>query len=228
MIEDKRTFFIGFGLLIAFAIVFIIIFLPVFGGENGLSYLDNLYNSISKGSAYYVPKVKEEIKPFESREINVMLTLENEQMVQNIAKIVQSNGLSAQMKGNELQLSGNFGNLLHAAIDDSDLMYHNDGAAIKQKYGLNERQALFLWWQVFKEMTKALKKQKHFKDADILTLIQNKVIETSFNYYGIEPQKIMDKLGVVILSLLFYVVYTVWYGFAFMFMFEGWGMKLEH
>jgi hypothetical protein len=24
------------------------------------------------------------------------------------------------------------------------------------------------------------------------------------------------------------VVYTLWYGFAIMFMFEGWGMKLEH
>jgi hypothetical protein len=28
--------------------------------------------------------------------------------------------------------------------------------------------------------------------------------------------------------LIFYVVYTVWYGFGFMYLFEGWGMKLEH
>jgi hypothetical protein len=24
------------------------------------------------------------------------------------------------------------------------------------------------------------------------------------------------------------VAYTLWYGFAIMFMFEGWGMQLEH
>jgi len=32
----------------------------------------------------------------------------------------------------------------------------------------------------------------------------------------------------VTFSLVFYVVYTLWYGFGIMFMFEGSGMKLEH
>ena len=77
-------------------------------------------------------------------------------------------------------------------------------------------------------MTKELKEQKQFKEADALAYVQAKAIETSYNYYGIEPQKLMDRLGVVIFSLVFYVVYTIWYGFAFMLMFEGWGMKLEH
>jgi hypothetical protein len=38
----------------------------------------------------------------------------------------------------------------------------------------------------------------------------------------------MDRLGVVVFSLVFYVIYTLWYGFAIMFIFEGWGMQLEH
>ena len=28
--------------------------------------------------------------------------------------------------------------------------------------------------------------------------------------------------------LLFYVIYTMWYGFGFMYLFEGFGMKLDH
>jgi len=32
----------------------------------------------------------------------------------------------------------------------------------------------------------------------------------------------------VIFSLVFYVVYTLWYGFGIMYMFEGWGLRLEH
>jgi len=55
-----------------------------------------------------------------------------------------------------------------------------------------------------------------------------KVVETSYNYYTIEPQKITDKMGIVIFSLVFYVVYTLWYGFSILFMFEGWGLRLEH
>jgi hypothetical protein len=58
--------------------------------------------------------------------------------------------------------------------------------------------------------------------------VQKKALETSYNYYKIEPQKIGDRLGVVIFSLFFYVVYTLWYGFAIMFMFEGWGLRLTH
>ena len=55
-----------------------------------------------------------------------------------------------------------------------------------------------------------------------------KAVECSNNYYHIAPQKIGDRFGIVIFSLVFYVVYTLWYGFAIMFMFEGWGLRLEH
>ena len=88
--------------------------------------------------------------------------------------------------------------------------------------------ALYNWWQVLKGAEKNLKKQNRFKEARVVDLIVKKAIETSYNYYQIEPQKISDRLGIVILSLLFYVVYTVWYGFAIMFLFEGWGLRLEH
>ena len=64
MIANKKKFFGGVGLMIAFVIVLIIFFSPIYAGKNGLEYLDNLYNSISKGSAYYIPKVKKKsVKP---------------------------------------------------------------------------------------------------------------------------------------------------------------------
>jgi len=59
MIAYKKEFFGGLAMLVAFTVVLIIMFSPVFKGQNGLEYLDALYNSISKGSAYYIPKVKE-------------------------------------------------------------------------------------------------------------------------------------------------------------------------
>jgi hypothetical protein len=77
-------------------------------------------------------------------------------------------------------------------------------------------------------MEKGLKRQKKFKEAKVVALVVKKAVESSYNYYKIEPQKITDRWGIVIISLLFYVIYTLWYGFAIMFMFEGWGMKLEH
>jgi hypothetical protein len=73
-----------------------------------------------------------------------------------------------------------------------------------------------------------LKHQKKFKEAKVVALVITKAVELGYNYYEVDPQKIGDKVGIVIFSLVFYVTYTLWYGFAIMFMFEGWGMRLEH
>ena len=73
-----------------------------------------------------------------------------------------------------------------------------------------------------------LKQQKKFKLAKMAELVNSKAVETAYNYYGIDGQKITDRIGVVLFSLVFYVVYTLWYGFGIMYLFEGWGMRLEH
>jgi len=104
----------------------------------------------------------------------------------------------------------------------------NDGEKVKEKYGYDERQVLYNWYTALKAMDKDLKVQKKFKEAKIVALVIKKAVECSYNYYKIEPQKISDRYGIVIFSLIFYVLYTLWYGFAIMFMFEGWGMQLEH
>ena len=52
MIAKKKEFYGGSLMLLAFIAVLFIIFSPIFKGQNGLNYLDALYNSISKGSAY--------------------------------------------------------------------------------------------------------------------------------------------------------------------------------
>jgi hypothetical protein len=107
-------------------------------------------------------------------------------------------------------------------------MYHNDGKLVSQKYGYEEKRVLFNWWMSYKLMEKELKAQKKFPEAKAVDLVVKKAIEVSYNFFKIEPQKIKDKYGIVIFSLIFYVVYTLWYGFAILFMFEGWGLKLEH
>jgi hypothetical protein len=45
MIAHKKVFYAGFGLIVIFTIVLIILFMPVFGGKNALENLDMLYNS---------------------------------------------------------------------------------------------------------------------------------------------------------------------------------------
>jgi len=228
MIANKKKFFAGLGLMAAFGVVLVILFSPAFNGQNGLEYLDALYNSISKGSAYYIPKLKEEIQPFTGNLVDLTLSLNSEKQAQQTSILFQKNGATTKVASSTLKVSGDLAKILESCLEDADAMYTNDGQKVANKYGYDEKQVLFNWWTAAKEMDKDLKKQKKFKEATMVDTVKKKAVETSYNYYKIEPQKIADRYGIVIFSLIFYVIYTVWYGFAFMYMFEGWGMKLEH
>ncbi|OQX07381.1 MAG: hypothetical protein BWK76_24920, partial [Desulfobulbaceae bacterium A2] len=75
---------------------------------------------------------------------------------------------------------------------------------------------------------KDLTAQKKFKEAKFAHSTNQKAVEMAYNYYGVQAQRIADRWGVVVLSLVFYVCYTMWYGFGIMFCFEGWGLKIGH
>jgi hypothetical protein len=228
MIEKKKEFYLGLGLLIGFAVVLIFFFLPVYEGRNALDYLDNLYNSISKGSAYYIPKVKEDSDKFKGNAVTVNLTMASEKQAAETGLLFTKGGAAVGVSGSQLQASGDLGRILGNALADADAMYKNDGKAVAAKYGYEEKRVLFNWWKAMEEMDKNLKKQKKFKEAKIVSLVEKKAVECSYNYYRVEPQGIGDRWGTVVFSLIFYVVYTLWYGFAILFMFEGWGLKLGH
>jgi len=228
MIADKKEFYGGLGLLIGFVVVLVIIFSPVFKGQNGLEYLDALYNSISKGSAYYIPKVKAETDTFVGKSVSTTIEMKDESQTQQTAALFMKGGALVNISGTQLKIEGDLGKILENCLADADRMYMNDGQGISSKYGYNEKQVVYNWWQALKALNKDLTKQKQFKAASAVDMVATKAVETSYNYYQIEPQKISDRAFIVFFSLVFYVVYTLWYGFAVMFMFEGWGMKLEH
>ncbi len=228
MIADKKKFYTGAGMMAVFIVILVTIFSPVFNGQNGLEYLDSLYNSISKGSAYYIPKLQKESAAFSGNAINVTLPLADAAHGQQTAVLFTKAGVSAAVDGNTLRVKGDLGKILANCLADADAMYLNDGKVVSRKYNYDERRAMYNWWKACNALDKALKDQKKFKEAKIVTTVKKKAVESSYNYYQIEPQKIGDRFGIVIFSLIFYVLYTLWYGFAFMNMFEGWGMKLGH
>jgi len=228
MIAQKKEFYGGMVMLLVFAIVLAILFSPFFKGQNGLEYLDALYNSISKASAYYIPKIKKEVETFKGNTVSVTLKMADTVQAQQTASLFEAGGAKVTVTGSEIKVNGDLGKILENSLADADAMYHNLGKKVSGKYGYDERQTLFNWWKAFKEMDTGLKDQKKFKEAKVVALLVMKAIESSYNYYEIEPQKIGDRLGIVIFSLVFYVIYTLWYGFAIMFMFEGWGLRLGH
>jgi len=228
MIADKKQFTLGALLLAAFCVVLVLIFLPLFDGQNALNYMDDLFNSISKGSAYYIDGLREEAKELAGNNIDLTLKLDDAAQADAMAPLFSKNGAAVATTGNDLEVKGDLGMILGGCLADADAMFANNGTALSDKYGCDEKRSMYNWWKALGAMDKALKRQEKFAESKFVTTVVKKGVECSYNYYGIEPQKISEQFLVVLIALVFYVVYTMWYGFAIMFMFEGWGLKLEH
>lgn len=244
MIAHPKKFTLGLVMLAAFAVVLAVIFMPVFPGgpggkkENGLNYLDNLYNTISKGSAYYIPGAREEAKRVLGQEVKATLNYKEARQAEQTALLIRAAGGTATVDGTKLQITGGLGKILMACLDDSEDMYYNRGEKVAAKYGYPERAVLYNWHLTVGMLGKELTRQgnreggdtgrQKFAQAKTAETVKTKAVEPAYNYFGIEPQHIGDEWGVVAFSLLFYVIYTVWYGYAIMFIFEGYGLNLEH
>jgi hypothetical protein len=142
--------------------------------------------------------------------------------------LFKSAGAKVTLSGKELKVSGDLGKVLAASLSDADDMFHNKGEVINKRYvGVNEKAVLYGWWSSFKSLEKAFNRQKLFAEAKFVKSVQAKAVEMAYNFYKIEPQSIGERWGIVVISLLFYVIYTMWYGYGVMFMFEGTGYQLE-
>ena len=206
----KRELGVGIVLMVSFVAVMVTIFMPLFDGGNALNYLDNLYNTISKGSAYYIPKVGHEVEAMDAE----------------VQPLLEAAGASVAAAGDTLTVTGDLKSIFASCLADAEAAYHNRGSELEGRYGSGARPVLHSWWRALSAMEKDLNRQKLFALAQLTHTVQAKAVECAYNYYGIEAQQIKDRWGTVLFSLVFYVVYTVWYGYAIMFLFEGLGFEL--
>lgn len=228
MIAHKKEFSSGVMLMVAFIGVFAVLLSPVFNGKNGLDYMDNLYNSISKNSSYYIPPTMEKAKKFVGTEVTFTIKTAKPEEAGRMVKLLQTTDARVSQKESTLTVSGDLGKIVGNMLADADVMFKNDGKAIASKYGYGEKQALYDWYALTKAMAETFQKESKIKEYNMIYKVQTKALEPAYNYYGIQAESISNKLGIVVFSLAGYVAYTLWFGFAILFMFEGWGLKLDH
>jgi hypothetical protein len=93
------------------------------------------------------------------------------------AKLFTTNGIPAEIDETKVKVSGDFGAMLTIMLKDADLMYHNDGAAIAAKYGVDERKVLLSWYNSLSAMEKDLTKAEKFAQAKLVKNCMTKAIE---------------------------------------------------
>jgi hypothetical protein len=225
--RNSKTFGVGLLLAISFFAVLAVIFSPVFGdGKNGLTYADDLFNKLSKGSSYFIPKLQKSVQGYAGRAFQAEVALDKPETAALAAKLFSGAGATAQAEGGKLTVSGDLGAVLAVVLRDADEMYRNDGAAVAARYGAKEKDALKTWWAAFSAIDKSFKKSGKIEESKIISDVMKKAVETAYNYYGVEAQKVADKALLMAGLLVFYVVYTMWWGFAIFYMFDGVGLTM--
>ena len=222
----KKELGIGIFLMATFIAVMIFIFMPVIDGGNSLDYLDNLYNSISKGSANYIEKVEHLVEDHGSEVVTLNLKMDDSAAAQKAEPLFARAGVTTAVENDNLMVNGDLETIFGVCLEDAESAYHNRNQDFIDRYDVGARESLHSWWQALKAMEKDLNRQKLFPAAQLTHMVQAKTVECAYNYYGIEAQAIKDRWGTVLFSLVFYVLYTIWYGYAIMYIFEGLGFEL--
>lgn len=230
--SSKSATMIGVVMAISFFVVLFLMFSPLFPGPagkkiNGLDWADDLFNKLSKGSSYFIPRIKTENQKFIGRAFSATIKTDKEDEAAQITKLFTLAGGTVTPQGDTLKIDGDLGKIMESVLRDSDEMFHNQSQKLTERYGLKGGDVLRAWWTAFNRMDKYFKKNLKVEEAKWVSEVSKKAIEPAYNFYQIEPQRVSDRLGIMTFLLVFYVFYTMWWGYAIFFLFEGFGLTMK-
>jgi hypothetical protein len=217
----------GIVLGISFLAVLFLIFSPSFGGKNGLQFSDDTFNKLSKGSSYFIPKVAKSIDKYAGKPFSLSVKLDKAEDAESTAKLLTAAGAKVEIKDAELKIDGDLGAVLQSALKDSDAMYKNDGKAVSERYRYDEKKAMKNWWTVLGKIDKQLKKDKLVEESKAVSDVVKKAVEPGYNFYKIDANNVADHAGMMSGLLIFYVAYTMWWGYAIFYLFDGFGLSMK-
>ncbi|MDA8097568.1 MAG: hypothetical protein C4575_00490 [Desulforudis sp.] len=226
LIVNKGQFVKGVISLALFLALLIPLFTPVVNGQTGMEAADDLFNSLSKGSSYYIPAVAEDVASYHGKEVAVKLKAKDAVQADTLVKLFEGAGATVTAGSDAIEVKGDLGAVLDAAILDADDLFHQREAAVESRYGVdNARHVVYYWYDAFKQIQKAYDHEGQFEQSLFVKKVSERALEPAYNFAGITASKVSERAGITIFLLVFYVFYTIWYGFSIMFIFEGLGIS---
>jgi hypothetical protein len=236
IIKDTTRFSVGAVFGISFLGVLLLIFSPVFGQKNGLEFADDSFNKLAKGSSYFIPKVAKSNEGFMGRQFSVTIKTDKpedkpgdaEKRAAIIARVLGSAGAKTEVNGAVMNIQGDLGRMLASALQDSEAMFRNDGETIKNRYGADDEKKMFRQWHnALTRINKEFDKEKKMEESQMVSAVVKKAVEPAYNFYRIDANKVSEHGGMMSGLLVFYVFYTMWWGYAIFYLFEGFGLSMK-
>ena len=229
VIRRKGKAWLGLLLGISFFVVLALFCAPVFDGSNGLEQSDRLFNRLAKGSSYFIPELSSSVRTFEKQDVAVNIRMESTAQASQAMTILSKAAPGTTVQGTMLNVNGTLAQMLGAALNDCRAMYLNHADDLKANYGMDGKQAMVVWSTVLNAIANKLQQgdASDIAQSKLILTVVIKGIEPAYNFYGIQPDTVSHRAGVTAFLLVFYLIYTVWWGFAVFFLSEGFGLAMK-
>ncbi|HET9100574.1 MAG TPA: hypothetical protein VFN62_09295 [Acidobacteriaceae bacterium] len=228
VIRRKGKAWLGLLLAVSFFAILALFCAPLFAGSNGLEQSDQLFNRLAKGSSYFIPALSSDVRSFEKQGVAISVEMESPAQAKQAMAVLSKAVPGTTVQGSVLSLNGTLAQMLGAALVDCDAMYLNHGDELRARYRMDGKEVLAVWFSTLNTIARKLQEGSvtEIAQSKLISIVVTKGVEPAFNFYGIQPENVKHRAGITTGLLLFYLIYTVWWGFAIFFMCEAIGLAM--
>jgi hypothetical protein len=224
-IINKNEFTLGAALTVTFFVFLFIIHTTTvisIKEKSLVNYTDEMFVSVSKGSVYFIPELVKTADKYVGKSLDVKIK-KNEKA----ALLFEKANARADLKNGELEIKGDLGEILKNVLKDADAAFKGEDRVLYDRYGYAGKEVIRQWWLSLKEIEGVYKKSKKFAEIKSLETLRIKALEPAFNFYGVEATSASHHALGISGIIAFYVIYTVWWGYAIYFFCEGIGLMMK-
>ncbi len=226
LVVDRGKFGLGLAGLAVFTLLLVAGVLPRRDGTALLAQADRFFNQLAKGSIDYLPEARQMTESLGNPAIDLGVRPRDLVDAEELRRVVASSGCQATTTADgRTRVVGTMNQLAQAALDDAERMAANDFAGLEQRHQMPAVDVIYCWWTVFDGLTRRYVQENEPREANFTKFVAAKVLEPAFNFRGVEARSIRGEVGPLAGLLGFYLLYTVWYGFAILLVFEGLGIS---
>jgi uncharacterized membrane protein YfcA len=225
LIVNRRKFALGVAGLAAFAVALAVGTSPDSEGRSLLTRADTFFNQLAKNSAYSVPQARDQAAKLADVPVDIGIKPRDTAQPAHMMRLIADGGCQSFLGDDgRIRIKCSLGELARPALEDAELAFRNDTAAIEQRHGIKDIEAMYAWWTIFDSLARRYVQENRSEEADFAKFVSSRVLEPAYNFRGIEGKSIGQNVLPMAGLLGFYVVYTVWYGVSIMVLLEGMGI----
>jgi hypothetical protein len=181
---------------------------------------------LAKKSAYSIPEARAKAAKFSGRQVDFGVKPRDAADLAGLARLLEAHGIRSSLTDDgRVRFSGDLAQLSDQALTDADAAFHDGLGSLEARYRMPGHEVLYSWWIIFDGLTRRFIQEAAVAEANFTRFLTTRVLEPAYNFRRVPAADGRSAAWHMAALLAFYVVYTLWYGFSLLCVFEGLGIR---